>query len=146
MDEAKALDILTTLASGVNPLSGEVFTSDSPYQASEIVRALFVAVRALERNAKPESGGTRASKPRSDLPANVGKPWTSEEDNRLVAAFDRGQSTRELAGAHGRTLAGIEARLEKLGRLEPTQRVTSNRYGAPRTAQSAAGGAKSVNR
>ena len=40
MDEQKALNIVTALANGVNPQTGEVFPGDSPYQSAEIVRAL----------------------------------------------------------------------------------------------------------
>lgn len=122
MDDTKALSILSALANGVNPTTGEVFPPDSPYQASEIVRALYVAVRVLEAPA------ARAKPARSNLPSNVGKPWTEEEDQRLLAEFDRGRAPRALAEVHGRTLAGIEARLEKLGRISPQQRVTANRY------------------
>jgi hypothetical protein len=138
MDEQKALSIVSALANGVNPLTGEVFPADSPYQSSDIVRALFVAVRALEAGSKLSSTPLQAPQPprhRPDLPSNVGKPWSQEEDQRLLAEFDRGRSPRELAKAHGRTLAGVEARLEKHGRLQPQQRVTSNRYGQNRTPQ-----------
>jgi hypothetical protein len=136
MDDQKALSIVSALANGVNPLSGEVFPADSPYQSPDIVRALFVAVRALETGSNAISTPLRTPQPprnRPDLPSNVGKPWTQEEDQRLLAEFDRGRSPRELAKSHGRTLAGVEARLEKHGRLQPQQRVTSNRYGQNRT-------------
>lgn len=129
MDHAEALNIVSTLANGVNPITGEVFPSDSPYQSSEIVRALFVAARALEGVATRTSAPTREARLRSGTLPNVGKPWTAEEDDQLIAEFDRGRSPRELATAHGRTLAGIEARLEKLGRITSHQRVTTNRYG-----------------
>lgn len=123
MDETKALNILSTLANGVNPLTGEVFPADSPYQAPDIVRALYVATRSLGARSSPKPA-------RAGMPSNVGKPWTEEEDQRLLAEFDRGREPRALAAAHGRTLAGIEARLEKLGRISSQQRVTANRYGA----------------
>jgi hypothetical protein len=134
MDQAEALNIVSTLANGVNPLTGEVFPSGSPYQSSEIIRALFVAARALEGGAGQASTPARESRPRSGALPNVGKPWTVEEDDQLIAEFDRGRSPRELAAAHGRTLAGIEARLEKLGRIGAHQRVTTNRYPKDRTA------------
>jgi hypothetical protein len=127
MDQAKALNIVSTLANGVNPITGEVFPPDSPYQTSEIVRALFVAARALDGTARVQPPA-REARPRSESLPNVGKPWSSEEDTRLLAEFDRGRSPRELASVHGRTLAGIEARLEKLGRISAQQRVTTNRY------------------
>jgi hypothetical protein len=48
MDDHQALAILTALAHGANPQTGEVFGSESVYQLPEVIRALFVAQRALE--------------------------------------------------------------------------------------------------
>lgn len=118
MDETRAIAIVSALADGVNPATGEVFPADSPYQSADIVRALYVARRALE--ARP---GTRA---RNHGAPNAGKPWTREQDQALLDAFDEGRSLRELAEALGRTIAGIEVRLVKHGRLAPT-----NGNGAP---------------
>jgi hypothetical protein len=113
MDENKALAIVSALANGVNPLTGEVFPPGSPYQTADVVRALFLVQSLLESRAKP--------KPRSTaLPGNAGKPWSTEEDQKLLQAFDRGSSVTALAEAHGRTTAGIQARLEKHGRLQPS--------------------------
>jgi hypothetical protein len=130
MEDSKALGIVSALANGVNPLTGEVFAQGSPYQAPEIVRALHLAARALE------ASGRAQAPQRADVPGNVGKPWTREEDERLLAEYERGRTPAELARAHGRTVAGIEARLEKHGRLSPEQRTTSNRYPAGRDGQS----------
>jgi hypothetical protein len=127
MDDNKALSIVSALANGVNPLTGEVFDADSPYQAPEIVRALFVAARALG-GAKGEPAPASPTRQRSQSLSNVGKPWTAEEDQRLLGEFDLGRTPRELANLHGRTLAGIEARLEKHGRIGPQQRETTNRF------------------
>ena len=48
MDDIKALGIVSALANGVNPQTGEVFDIDSPYQSADVIRALYIAVRALE--------------------------------------------------------------------------------------------------
>jgi hypothetical protein len=120
MDEAKALSIVSALANGVNPLTGEVFAPDSPYQAADIVRALFLAARALQAPARPKA--------RTGLPSNTGKPWTEEEDCKLLTEFDRGRPAQELAQAHSRTLAGIQARLEKHGRIPPSPEGGNSRY------------------
>ncbi len=145
MDHAKALNIVSTLANGVNPTTGEVFAPDSPYQSPEIVRALFLAARALEGGPAPQAAPTRDARSRGGQGlANVGKPWTAEEDERLVTEFAKGRSPRELAAMHSRTLAGVEARLEKLGRITAQQRVTTNRYQSERSAASGAG--KSIQR
>lgn len=111
MDDNKALSILSALANGVNPLTGEVFPADSPYQSPDVVRALYISVRALERGAR------RRLRTREQTPSNAGKPWNEDEDQRLLSEFDRGRSPMELAEVHGRTQAGIQARLERYGRL-----------------------------
>jgi hypothetical protein len=110
MDESKALTILAALADGVNPLTGEVFPADSPYQSAEIVRALYCAARVLD-------AGKRRT-PRAGMPRNAGKPWSEEEDRRLLEAFDHGEALEALAQNHARTRAGIQARLERHGRLQ----------------------------
>jgi len=119
MDETKALSILSALANGVNPLTGEVFPADSPYQTAEIVRALFLALSVFEATAK--------TRPRSQAPSNAGKPWTPEEDQELLKGFDRGTTLTALAQTHGRTPAGIQARLEKHGRLQPSANGNTQR-------------------
>jgi hypothetical protein len=111
MEEARALNIVTALANGVNPLSGEVFAADSAYQSAEVVRALFIAIRAMQ--ARP------ATRRRPDAPANAGKPWSDSEDEELLKAFDLGTPLTALAQSHARTIMGIQARLEKHGRFAP---------------------------
>lgn len=113
MDESKALTIVSALANGVNPSSGEVFAADSPYQAPDVIRALFRALQALESSVQ------RRTRARSDSFGNAGKPWSDEEDQRLLAEFDSGRPLAELASLHGRTHGGIQARLERHGRLLP---------------------------
>lgn len=112
MDDNKALSIVSALANGVNPQTGEMFEVDSPYQAADVIRALYVAVRALEMSNRSKTRGIRAR-----MPANAGKPWAEQEDVELLEKFDSGLSLAQLAQAHDRTLAGIQARLERHGRL-----------------------------
>ena len=112
MDDVKALSIVSALANGVNPETGEVFDMDSPYQSVDVIRALYIAVRALETTTKAK---LRPDKQR--MPANAGKPWTDKEDRELFTKFDEGLSIADLARAHDRTPAGIQARLERHGRL-----------------------------
>jgi hypothetical protein len=110
MEHAEALSVLRALANGVDPESGEAFPQSGAYQRPQTVRALFVAVQALEQAA-------RAARRRVELPAKTGQPWSEEEDRRLLASFDAGRGLAELASAHERTLTGIRARLVKYGRL-----------------------------
>lgn len=112
MDDIKALGIVSALANGVNPQTGEVFDVDSPYQTADVIRALYIAVRALEGTTR-----TKLRPARTRTPSNAGKPWTEQEDLELLEKFDEGLSIAELARAHDRTAAGIQARLERHGRL-----------------------------
>jgi len=128
---ARHLAILASLAEGVHPATGEVFANDCPYHSADIVRALYGAIRALEAGPTPPPTKKPVERPREPALANVGKPWTVEEDRQLLVEFDAGKSLKECATLHQRTHAGIEARLEKLGRLKPEQRTTARRYPPP---------------
>ena len=114
MDDARAAEILKSLAAGMDPAAGQPLTSIAPLQSPDVVRALFLAADSLETR-------LRQSRRQSTLPRNAGKPWAPEEDERLLAGFDAGTKVDELATTHERTRAGIEARLVKHGRLQADQ-------------------------
>jgi hypothetical protein len=165
MDAARAHVFISALAEGVDPLTGEHFRTGSPYQQTEIVRALYCAARALEAQisrsssalmpagpsatmlpvapveppastaaatskgnaANANSAKINSGKPNSGKP-NSGKPWSADEERELLEQFDAGVLLADIAGQLGRSLAGVEARLEKLGRLQPEQRTTTSRF------------------
>jgi hypothetical protein len=112
MDQERALSILQALSAGTDPFTGEPLPAASLYQHPDVVRALYQAVRVLENAARLEK--RQAARPAA---GNSGKPWTKEEDDRLVAAFDRGTSIDDLAVAHARSRLAIEARLARFGRV-----------------------------
>ena len=114
MDIGKAKRIISHLAEGIDPYTGEVLPEDSPYQHPDTVRALFKAILALER-------WERYEKRQKSLPPNAGKPWLPEEEEALLEGFDRGLSVADLARKHGRTVGAIRSRLMKLGRIEVTE-------------------------
>lgn len=111
MELQSARQIIDTLARGIHPVTGEMMPEDSPYNAPPVIRALFAVACALED--RP------AAKPRRDLPPNSGKPWMPEEDRLLVERFDAGRPIAEMALSAGRSKLAVEARLVKLGKLEP---------------------------
>lgn len=106
MDIERAKDLLTALADGVNPITGELLPSYDSCNQAEIVRALHTAVTTLEKAAK------RSSKPQPD---NAGKPWTVDEEAKLVDSYRTGKTGAELAAEHNRSKGAIAARLVKLG-------------------------------
>ena len=126
MKEQQARHILQSLVQGVDPSTGEELPPGSILQKAEVLRALLAGVAALELVA------ARAQR-RAQLPGNVGRAWSKQEEALLVEAFKCGESPAEIAVRHARTLRAIEARLEKLGLLTAEQRSTSNGYVGPAT-------------
>jgi len=130
METARTVEILKALAEGVDPASGEPFPAGSCYQQPDTVRALFAAIRVLER---PVAGvaAAAAAAPGKSAPQNAGRPWSEEEDTRLGRAYDAGKSIEELAVLHQRSKWAIEARLARLGKIpEPPTRFPARNAGS----------------
>jgi hypothetical protein len=121
MQETRARQILQALVQGIDPFNGDDLPPGTVLQQADVLRALLAGVAALEQNA------VRASR-RAQLPQNIGRTWTEEEQGNLIDAFQSGESLAEVAARHGRTLRAIEARLEKLGLLSAAQRTTRDRF------------------
>ena len=64
---------------------------DHVFQQPDVVRALAMPVAALRRHAGREDRDNRK-------PAKAGLPWTAEEDERWLLAFDGGAKMREEPG------------------------------------------------
>ncbi|MBC7601657.1 MAG: hypothetical protein H7255_03235 [Ramlibacter sp.] len=109
MELQAARQIIDTLAQGIHPVTGEAMPDDSPYNAPPVIRALVAVSQALQ--APPKI-------PVKILPVNAGKPWSDEDDQALVVAFDAGADTKTLMQRLGRTRFSVEARLVKLGKIE----------------------------
>ncbi len=94
-------------------MTGEPFPPGSPYQQADTVRALFVALEAMERR-----GRVRAERPLDPNRPKVGANWTPEEEQQLRDGFAAHKPIPDLATMHGRTVGAITARLVKLGLIE----------------------------
>jgi hypothetical protein len=102
--------ILEALADGVDPFTGDELPDESVYQNAQVLRALLAGLGALKKQHVKDSQ-------RAKLPAKAGKPWDDEEDKLLLDAFDEGETPKQLAETHGRTLGAIQSRLTKKGRI-----------------------------
>src|SRR3954470_19074562 len=120
MEREQTLKILNSLANGVHPATGEVFAADSPYQHPDTVRALFEAIRSID------GGHAAAEQPKKSAGTFV--RWTEQEEQRLIAGFDAGKTSAELAQLHNRSRAAIEARLLKLGKIDVSALTVQLRY------------------
>jgi hypothetical protein len=125
MDRERTLKVLNALANGIHPATGEVFAVDSAYQHPDTVRALVDAIRALEGTRAMPNGDGKSG----DAPASPFVRWTAYEEERLVAGFDAGKTSAELAKLHNRSRAAIEARLLKLGKIDVSALTVQLRYG-----------------
>jgi len=139
METAKTVEILKTLAEGIDPGTGEQFPAGSTYQQPDTVRALFAAIRMLENPAVTSSRApsqAAATPTAKSAPQNAGRPWSEEEDARLGTTYDAGKSIEELAGIHKRSKWAIEARLARLGKIPepPTRFPVRNASGNTATA------------
>ena len=125
MEKEQTLRILNALANGVHPATGEKFAADGPYQHPDTVRALFEAMRAVEGGvAAAPAPERKAAFPQS----GAGSRWSGEEEERLAGAFDAGRTVDELARAHNRSRAAIEARLVRLGKMDASAVTSQLRY------------------
>lgn len=126
MKEQQARHILQSLVQGVDPATGEELPPGSILQKADVLRAMLAGVAALEMVAA-------RTQRRSQLPGNVGRVWTEQEETLLVEAFNCGESPAEIAARHARTVRAIEARLEKLGLITAEERTTRGGYGGSPT-------------
>lgn len=111
MTSAEAKHLIESLANGVDPGTGEILPEQNPFNNPQVIRALFLAAKALEHMAKREQR-------ERTLPNNAGKAWSEAEDKTLLSAFDSGITVKELSAKHGRTERAIASRLVRLGRIK----------------------------
>jgi hypothetical protein len=88
-----------------------------------VLRALLLGVGAID------IADARAKR-RAALPANVGRDWTTSEEERLRAEFAAKEALVEIAARHGRSIRAIEARLQRMGLITAEQRTTRGGFSA----------------
>ena len=108
MDIQRAKELLSMLADGVNPLTGEILPDDDSCNQAEIVRALNAAVIELDKLV------ARRARPQPD---KAGKPWSKEEEAQLIEEYQEGITANEIAKLHSRSKGAIAARLVRLGMI-----------------------------
>ena len=114
MTTSEARKIIESLADGRCPTTSQKL--DGAYQQPDVVRALFVAARALERV-------ERIERQRETLPDHAGRAWDAAEEQKLCEEFDAAKTVAEIAKIHQRTRGAIQSRLERLGKIPPQPRT-----------------------
>ena len=108
MPKSETHRILCALVAGRDPHSTQRLPAGSILHTADVVRALLLAVSALEAAAARE-------RRRAALPPNVGREWTEAEDARLRTAIVRQDPIQSIAVCHGRSIRAIELRMRKIG-------------------------------
>ena len=104
MELNRAKEIISALAEGIDPTTGEVLPEDSVYNKGDIVRALYTVLNSLD-----------AKKAKKPLPENAGKPWSKDEENYLIELYNKGFSKKQISKEFRRTTGSISSRLSRLG-------------------------------
>lgn len=107
MDITRAKEIISALAEGVDPTTGEVLPDNSVCNKGEIVRAFYAVLNNLNEQ-----------KSKKNMPANAGKPWTKDDEDLLVSLYHSGTSKKDICKTLQRTATGIAARLVRLGIID----------------------------
>ena len=119
MNKAEVVDVLSALASGTDPISGEAFEEASPYNHPRVIRALFGSLELIQTPV-----GKRPKKSQEEINREEGRPlrfnvrWTEEEDRKLLGFVEQGTLTGEIAEEFQRTQGSIHSRLQRQGLLE----------------------------
>ncbi|MDR9467730.1 hypothetical protein [Marinospirillum sp.] len=118
LDEARS--ILSALANGVNPATGEVLPDTSPYNEPRVIRALFTLLNSPRGNKRPKK--TPEEKQQENIaagrPRNAGLPWAENLKEELAEKFRAGVPVEELAQYFERSKVAIFSELVKQGLVE----------------------------
>lgn len=121
MEFEKAKEIITSLANGIDPVTGEVFPKDSPYNHPEIIRALFFIINELKAFKKPIKLSLEEKQAQNQIngrPRNAGLPWTDLLKKELADLFADKKSINELALHFERTEGSILSELVHQGLID----------------------------
>ncbi len=118
MDINHSVEILKTLANGVDPTSGEVFPVESVYNHPEIIRALYNCLDFLAKSTK-KARRTPEQRQQDNLtngmPKNANMRWTDEAKAALAEQFNAAIMPAELATRFERSKTSIIAQLKAQG-------------------------------
>ena len=127
MNKSEVVDVLSALASGEHPVTGEVFAEDSPYNEPRIIRALFGSLELIQTPAHrlPKMSQEEINR-EEGRPLRSNMRWTEEEDRELIDLIEKGTLTSEIAERFERTQGAIHSRLQRQGLLEREELLKSS--------------------
>ena len=99
--------MISTLAEGIDPTTGELLPEANVINKVEIVQALYTVLNYLDEK-----------ETKMNVPENAGKPWTKKDEKLLVDLYRSGAVKKGICNTLHRTETGIAARLVHLGVIE----------------------------
>lgn len=108
MDITRAKELLSALADGIDPFTGELLPQNHVCNQPEMIRAFHEVLNVIPLPKK------------KSVPRNAGKPWTEIEEEKLLDEFGSGMTTSVITKEHGRSKGAIESRLANLGKITDT--------------------------
>ena len=116
MDLKSAIEKVKMLANGINPINGERLPAESPYNNSDVIRALFFVLNYVPKQKKsPEE--KQQENLHKGLPRNYGLVWTDEARKQVASLFRAGEGLENLATTLERSKTAIVAELHRQGLL-----------------------------
>ena len=119
MDRETVLHHFRAWADGVDPSTGAALPPDHPGQRPDTLRVVFAALALLQPESAAIASRAEAIRPPAGGPPNAGRSWSADDDATLNRGFDSGETVGALAARLGRTRGSINARLVKLGKIDP---------------------------
>ena len=117
MDIIEAKKIVLMLAEGNDPITRKRLPENHICNNVEVVRALYTVLKTIPQIKEQEINATWEQE--IDFhPLNAGKRWSEEDDELLCKMFDSDASQQEICIKLQRTVAGVAARLVRLGKIE----------------------------
>ena len=115
MEHDQIVEILSTLANGVDPATGEVFPQESPYNQPNVIRALFYAVNQLPKPKKPKRTVEQKQQENLDkgLPKNYGLPWAETDVQQVIEKYQADVAIQDIASDMARKSSSIVSLLKK---------------------------------
>lgn len=120
MEFIEAKNMVSALANGANPITGEILPAESPYNEPKIIRALFLVLNSV--NLKPVRKSLQERMEENlaaGRPKNAGLPWTDELRAEVAKKFKRGETLQNLAQYFERTSGAIHSELARQGLVDP---------------------------
>ena len=126
MELYQAVQMIESVANGINPENGEAFPADSPYNSPSIIRALFTCTQHIKHapaKNKKTAEEKQAENKSKGLPKNTGLPWTKEVKAELASLYKAGRNPANLAQKFERSKYAILLELKKQGLISEEDAV-----------------------